>query len=87
MTGIIISGFLTFLSVFAMNLGLLSYGEVLRYLAPLLWCAPVHLNWYGITGLPTFGYAVTIYGLSILLMVIASVVRFQHGDIRETIGG
>ena len=87
MTGIIISGFLTFLSVFAMNLGLLSYGAVLRYLAPLLWCAPVHLNWYGITGLPTFGYAVTIYGLSILLMVIASVVRFQHGDIRETIGG
>ena len=87
MFGVAISGFFVFVSLFAINAGALAFGNLLRFMSPLLWCTPVNLNWYGITGLPTFGYAVTIYGLSIMLMVIASVVRFQQGDIRETIGG
>lgn len=83
MIGLIISGLLTFLSMFAISLGLLSYGNILRFISPLLWCTPINLNWYGVSGIPTIGYAVMVYGTSILIMAAVSVVRFQWGDIQE----
>lgn len=87
MIGVVISGFLTFLSMFAANLGLLAYGDILRYFSPLLWCTPVNLNWYGIRGYPTVGFVVSVYSLCICLMIACSVIWAQHGDIQETKGG
>lgn len=81
--GVAIAGLLAAFSYFSRDLGLLAFGDILHYLAPLYWASPIYLNWYGMENLPTFTYVLIMFIGSIILLLIMSRIRFMKGDIQD----
>ncbi len=81
--GIIVAGAIAAFSIFARDMGAMAFGEKVRFFAPLLWSAPIYLNWNGVTVMPTFIYAFSVYSIVIVLLLTVSVIRFQRYDIHD----
>ena len=81
--GIIVAGAIAAFSIFARDMGAMAFGEKVRFFAPLLWSAPIYLNWNGVTVMPTFIYAFSVYSIVIVLLLTVSIIRFQRYDIHD----
>ncbi len=82
-SGVAIAGFLVIISYLSRDLGLLAFGDILHFLAPLYWASPIYLNWYGMENLPTLTYVLVMFIGSIILLAVMSMIRFMKGDIHD----
>lgn len=81
MFGLVMGGIFTSMGYFVCYLGWISLGPWIYYLSPVTWSSILQLDWYGMGGVPTPGFAVTAYLLILVLMSVVSVVAFCRRDV------
>lgn len=80
MSGVAAGAFLTVFAYFAIYVGPLSFGDIIRFISPVYWCSLGHTDWLGTGFAPSPGAAVAAYLAMAALLSLVSVVVFCKRD-------